>query len=259
MHIKSIRNGTIAPVKDIRQERVELSTLRKNLLQKISGMKNCVTEINKSITAYKKNIAYNQSLLKSLQSVSAKHGENATVRLKDDHFKYGQASNFFKNIFHGSRYQTEREAAVKKINAEGSTVSTGKVIKTLQTKIDSALSKVKELKTEGDGYDTKIDNFERKKYDIEKKIDRLAKIKTDVKEADKKTMRLEKIFQWYIKLTRDAKRSTLRHVISLATLPQRAKLAEIKSLKNTAGFMVVRFLTMVIRNLNQLLRQIVAI
>lgn len=186
MPINPVRHNTVVPVNDIRQDRVELSKLRSNLSQKISGIKNTVTEINKSITAHKNNIAGNQSLLKSLQSVSAKHGENATVRLKNDHFKYGQASNFFKNMFHGSRYQTEREAAVQKINAEGSTVSAGKVIKTLQTRIDSALSKVNALKKEVAGYDKKIDNIEAKKYGIEKKIGKLAKIETAAKEADEK-------------------------------------------------------------------------
>lgn len=186
MPINSIRNNTVVPMNEIRQERIELSKFRYNLSKNISGIKNCVTELNKSITAHKKNIAGNQSLLKSLQSVSEKHGENASVRLKKDHFKYGKASNFLKNTFHGNRYQTEREAAVKKINAEGSIVSAGMVINTLQSKIASALSKVNELKKDVAEYDKKIDNIEARKYGIEKKIDKLAKIETDAKKADEK-------------------------------------------------------------------------
>ncbi|MDR6352608.1 hypothetical protein [Pantoea sp. SORGH_AS_0659] len=184
MPINSIRSNTVVPMNHIRQKRIELSKSRNNLSKKISGIKNCVTELNKSIAAHKKNISGNESLLKSLQSVSAKHGENVSVRLKNDHFKYGQASNFLKNTFHGNRYQAEREAAVKKVNAEGSTVSAGMAINKLQSKIDSAMSKVNELKKEVAGYDKKIDNIEERKYRIEEKIDKLAKIEIDAKKAD---------------------------------------------------------------------------
>lgn len=194
MPINSIRNNTAVHVNDIRQERVELKKLRNNLSQNITGIKNCLTEINKSITAHNKNIAGNQSLLKSLQAVSVNHGENATVRLKNDHFKYGQASNFFKNLFHGSRYQTEREAAANKINAEGSAVSAGTVIKTLQTKIDSDLSIVNALKTEVAERAKEIDNIETKKYKIDKKIDKLDKIEIDAKRAEEKNHQTRQIF-----------------------------------------------------------------
>jgi predicted nucleic acid-binding Zn-ribbon protein len=194
MPINSIKNNTIVPMNDIRQERSKLSKLKNDLSQNLSDIRNCVTKLNKSITAHNKNIAGNQSLLKSLQSVSAKHGEDASVRLKNDHFKYGQASNFFKNTFHGNRYQTEREAAVKMVNAEGSKVSAGMVINTLQSKIDSALSEVNELKKEVAGYDKKIDDIEARKYGIEKKIDKFAKIETDAKKADEKNHKARQEF-----------------------------------------------------------------
>lgn len=194
MPISPVKQHSAVSLSAIRQERIELSKLNSNLSKNISSIKNTVSEINKSISAYKKNIAGNQSLLKSLQSVSAKHGEDATVRLKNDHFKYGQASNFFKNMFHGGRYQTEREAAVKKINAEESSVSAGKVKAELQTRINSASSKVDELKTEVAGYGKKIDNIEAKQYGIEKKIDKLVKVETDAKKADEKNIQARQNF-----------------------------------------------------------------
>lgn len=194
MPIKSIGNNTVASMNDIRQERVELSKFRNNLLEKISDIKSCVTELNKSITAHKKNIAGNKLLLESLQSVSEKYGKNASVRLKKNHFKYGQASNFFKKIFHSDRYQTEREAAVKKINAEGSIVSAGMAMKTLQSKIDSSVSKVNELKTKLTEYDKKIDNMTEKKYGIEEKIHKLVKIANDAEKADKKNQETRQDF-----------------------------------------------------------------
>jgi chromosome segregation ATPase len=68
------------------------------------------------------------------------------------------------------------------------------VINTLQSKIDSALSKINELKKEVAECDKKIDNIETRKYGIEKEIDKLAKIETDAKKADEKTIRLGRIF-----------------------------------------------------------------
>lgn len=176
------------------QKRNELSKLSNNLSKEISDIKNCANELKKNICAHANNIAGNMSLLKSLQSVSAKNGENASVRLKKDHFKYGQASNFFKNIFHGGRYQTEREAAVKKINAEGSTVSAGKVKETLQSKIQSALSKVNELKKEVGEYNNKINNIEAKKSDTENEINKLDQVRTEAKKAEEKIRETRKDF-----------------------------------------------------------------
>ncbi|MFC0139150.1 hypothetical protein ACFFJN_02900 [Erwinia mallotivora] len=162
MPIESIRNNTLFNINDTQLMHIGLTGLKNDLSKNISDIKNSVTKLNKSITKLKKNISGNQSLLKSLQSVSAKHGENASVRLKNDHFKYGQAGNFFKNIFHGNRYQTEREAAVKMVNAEGSTVSAAMVINTLQSKIDSALSKVNGLRKEIAEHNKKINGVEKK-------------------------------------------------------------------------------------------------
>ncbi|CAM3950234.1 ADP-ribosyltransferase domain-containing protein [Serratia silvae] len=189
MPINSIRHDTAVSVNDIRQDIAVLSKDRSELSQKISRIKNTVTEITQSIAAHKKNIAGNQSLLKSLRSVSGKYGENAAVRLKNDHFKYGQASNFVNNMFHGSRYQTEREAAVKKINAEGSTVSAGQAIKALQIGIGSALKEVNGLKTEVAKNAEKIDKNEAKKYSIQKEIDKLVEIETDAKKADEENLK----------------------------------------------------------------------
>lgn len=194
MQINSIINNAVVPMNVIRQEKIELSKSRNNLSEKISGINNLVTELNRCITAHKNNIAGNQTLLKSLHSISAKHGENASVRLKYDNFKYGQASNFLKNTFHGNRYQTEREAAVKKVNAEGDTVSAEMVINTLQSKNDSALSKVNELKKEVTEYAKKVYNIEVRKYEIEKKIDKIDEIETDAKKSDEKNNKVRQDF-----------------------------------------------------------------
>lgn len=186
MSINSIGHNTASYVREAQQIRDALHERGSILSDKLLGIKNTASKINKTIKTYKQNIASNHSLLKSLRSVSAKHGENAPVRLKNGHFKSGQASNFFKNIVHGSRYQTEREAAVKKINAEGSTVSAGQAINTLQTRIGSALSKVNELKTEIDGHDNKINKLENKIYDIGEQTKELRGFLRTVSEADEK-------------------------------------------------------------------------
>ncbi|PIJ80120.1 hypothetical protein BLD46_16055 [Erwinia sp. OLMTSP26] len=171
-----------------------MSQLSSKLSQKITGIKNSVTEINKSIITYKRNIAGNQSLLNSLQSILEQQGEAATVRLKNDHFKYGQASHFFKKMLYGSRYQTERDAAVEKVNAAERTVSAGEVRKTLQIRIDSALTKVNELKNDVIIHGQSINHFQAKKDGIEKKIDKLAKIEADAKKAEEKKDKIRQNF-----------------------------------------------------------------
>ncbi|KFX18149.1 hypothetical protein KP17_04940 [Pectobacterium parvum] len=176
------------------QKCVELIKYKSVLSKDISCIINEVIGKYSDIYAKENHIKSNQLLIKNLQSVSEKHGENATVRLKNDRFKYGQASNFFKNMFHGGRYQAEREAAVKSINSKGSTVSAGEMIKTLQTRIDSASSEIHGLEIETGEYEKKIVSIEAEIYAVAREIDKLVKIEIDAKKADEKSLKARQNF-----------------------------------------------------------------
>ncbi|GKW40573.1 MULTISPECIES: hypothetical protein [Pectobacterium] len=194
MSVDSIRYDSSVSICGIRQERAKLSKINSNLLKESSCIINRSVKIYNYIDAQKNHIKNNKLLIENLQSVSEKHGDNATVRLKNDRFKYGQASNFLKNMLHGGRYQTEREAAVKSINAEGSTVSAGKMIKTLQTRIDSASSEIYEREIENKANYNIISSIEEEISAKKREIGTLDKIIADAKKADEKSLKVRQNF-----------------------------------------------------------------
>ncbi|HHB1475119.1 TPA: ADP-ribosyltransferase domain-containing protein [Yersinia enterocolitica] len=108
-------------------------------------------------TAQRENKS-NNSLLKSLKGIASKHGNDANIRLKNDHFKLGQGSNFLKNLINGGRYKLEQQAATSKLVVKGSEVSarTGiaKLEQQIQTFEDSLVSSNKELKNNKDEYES---------------------------------------------------------------------------------------------------------
>lgn len=117
------------------------------MVTNITSIRNTVAILNKSILSYEKDITSNRSLLKSLNTVLKKDGKDATVRLKNDHLKYGPASNFFKKILNGSRYASEREAAAKVMGVDDKVVSAETSIKTLQDKISDSTSNARIVNT----------------------------------------------------------------------------------------------------------------
>lgn len=58
-------------------------------------------------------------MVSALDNISNKHGDSASVRVKDGNLKFGQGSNALKNIFNGSRYQKERQAAAEMFGFQG--------------------------------------------------------------------------------------------------------------------------------------------
>lgn len=192
MKVDTIKSNEKVTLESLRARRTENLIEIDKLTKVKSDIKRCAAATVELIKKLERNNTVNQSLLESLQKVSAKHGENATVRLKNDHFKYGQASNFFKNIIHSGRYQTEREAAVKKINAEESTVSAGKVIKTLQEKNDSYTSEIDKLKTEFAGCDKNIETI---KANIHKLNEDLILCRKGIRERSKPNKKNDELRQ----------------------------------------------------------------
>lgn len=101
----------------------ELEIRRSKIAFVIKRAQNDLAELSGKIKAVDETVVAHKSLLKSLASVTNKHGGAATVRLKDGKFKYGQGSSILKNIFNCSRYQRECAAAVKILQAKGNKIS----------------------------------------------------------------------------------------------------------------------------------------
>lgn len=194
MSISSIQHQSTLSLSEIRQDLRETCKIRDGLARDLRKVSNSATETKTLDAGFKKELAKDQLLLKSLQSVSKKHGENATVRLKNDHFKFGQASNFFKKMVSSGRYQAEREAAVKKTNAEGSTVSAGKAITTLQSSVDENLFRIDKIKTWMADENQQVQFLKKEIKKFESDIYELSKLERKAGEAEAKTREVRETF-----------------------------------------------------------------
>ncbi|POT59480.1 hypothetical protein C3432_01800 [Citrobacter amalonaticus] len=134
------------------------------------------------------------SLLKNLQSVSVEHGKDASVRLKDGKFKYGQASNFLKNILHGSRYQTEREDAATKLNIRKNDVSVSAATSILKEKVKNENEELQVLKQSLRLDETKLTHLQDKKYEIGDKLENIAKNEFNAVKAKEKAKSTIEVF-----------------------------------------------------------------
>ncbi|HDL7838183.1 TPA: hypothetical protein PXP42_003957 [Yersinia enterocolitica] len=131
----------------------------KNMLSaNIQEVKNVLTDVKMKIKADTNDLNKNKALLTSLKGIASKHGNDANIRLKNDHFKLGQGSNFLKNLINGGRYKLEQQAAASKLAVKGSEVSARTGISTLtqqiQTIQDSLDFSKKELKNNKDEYES---------------------------------------------------------------------------------------------------------
>ncbi|CRY18359.1 ADP-ribosyltransferase domain-containing protein [Yersinia enterocolitica] len=131
---------------------------KNTLCANIQEVKNVLTDVKMKIKADTNDLNKNKALLTSLKGIASKHGDNANIRLKNDHFKLGQGSNFLKNLINGGRYKLEQQAATSKLVVKGSEVSarTGiaKLTQQIQTFEDSLVSSNKELKNNKDEYES---------------------------------------------------------------------------------------------------------
>ena len=178
--------STVISPKDIDKE-IKIEQRNLNIVaDKLSAVENSQETFKTNFDNNKKNLLTKRLLFKSLQDVSAKHGEDAPVRLKNDHFKYGKASNFFKKMFHDTRYQTEREAAVNKINCEGSLVSAIEAIKHVEKEIISIDEEINEILKNDNSAQKEFNKLKEKKSAIQSKIDKLVESKTAKENAIKK-------------------------------------------------------------------------
>ncbi|CRY23523.1 hypothetical protein [Yersinia enterocolitica] len=135
-------------------------------------------------TAQRENNS-NNSLLASLKGIASKHGDDANIRLKNDHFKLGQGSNFLKNLINGGRYKLEQQAAASKLEVKGSVVSAGIGMSALSQLIDNKTESVASSQSKLTDNQTELNKLTKKKADIGKQIDTI-EIAEKEKAANKK-------------------------------------------------------------------------
>lgn len=194
MQVSAFKNNVTISLSEVRKERCNLAESRDSVMKQISSITNTVNELNRTIKGHCCALSEKLSLRDSFQSIEEKHGGDAPVRLKNDHLKYGQASNFFKKMFHSARYLDEREAAARHFKADRSTVSIGKVIEVNENSIQGHLSQKIELEKVVAGHCKKINTLNVTRNALQVKIDNLASIETKAKKAENKKSRNEAEF-----------------------------------------------------------------
>lgn len=155
---------------------------------------NVLTDVNREIKATTNHLNKNNSLLTSLKSIASKHGDDANIRLKNDHFKLGQGGNFLKNLINGGRYKLEQQAAATKLAVKGSEVSARTGISTLTQQIEtikeslaSSTSKLENNQTEYTSLNTKLKG-------IDQQIETFNEAKTAADKADNNNKALRNNF-----------------------------------------------------------------
>lgn len=194
MSINSVNRYTAMHSNELREIRDKFSAQKYDLSKHLSEVRNTVAEKKQSEGKLKKAITSSQSLLESLKSVSKKHGDNATVRLKNDHFKHAQPNNFVKKTLNKNRYQSESVAAVKISNAQGSKISAGNAITALQSKIDSAISRVNKLKTEATEGNQKINSLKEQISLLDTELNKISTVENKAKEGFEKNKKTKQDF-----------------------------------------------------------------
>ncbi|EPZ8124925.1 ADP-ribosyltransferase domain-containing protein [Yersinia enterocolitica] len=185
-------SGLVATAKPLGKN--ALHQEKNTLCASIQKVENVLTDVNREIKATTNHLNKNNALLTSLKGIASKHGDDANIRLKNDHFKLGQGSNFLKNLINGSRYKLEQQAAATKLAVKGSEVSARTGISTLTQQIEtikeslvSSTSKLEKNQTEYAGLNTKLKG-------VDQQIETFNKAKTAADKADNNNKALRNNF-----------------------------------------------------------------
>lgn len=162
----------------------ELGNQRFQLTADIKRLENSIAELAVQQKKTARTVNADQSVLNNLKNISSQHGEDASVRLKGDQFKFGQPTGFFAKVFNGSRYQLEREAAAQKFNVNSSEISVSSAISIVNDKIHSANNKMESLDKEISSHKTELRDLQSRQMGIEEKIRSLAKSEADANKAN---------------------------------------------------------------------------
>lgn len=164
--------------------KAELGNQRFKITADIKHLENSINELSVQQRKTARTVNADQSILASLKNISIKHGEDASVRLKGDQFKFGQPTGFFAKVFNGSRYQLEREAAAQSFNVNKSEISVSSAISIVNDKIYAAHNKMESLDKEISSQKTELRGLQSKQMGIEEKIRSLAKSEADASKAN---------------------------------------------------------------------------
>ncbi|WP_260503312.1 ADP-ribosyltransferase domain-containing protein [Yersinia enterocolitica] len=160
----------------------------------IKEVNNTIATIRHEIGTAQRENKSNNSLLASLKGIASKHGDDANIRLKNDHFKLGQGSNFLKNLINGGRYKLEQQAAASKLEVKGSVVSAGIGMSAISQLIDNKTESVASYQSKLTDNQTKLSELTTKKADIGKQIDAIETAEVNAEKLAKEHKELRNNF-----------------------------------------------------------------
>ncbi|CNH87147.1 NAD:arginine ADP-ribosyltransferase [Yersinia aldovae] len=189
---QSKSSGLVATAKPLGKN--ELHQEKNTLCASIQKVENVLIDVNREIKATTNHLNTNNVLLTSLKGIASKRGDDANIRLKNDHFKLGQGSNFLKNLINGGRYKLEQRAAATKLAVKGSEVSARTGISTLTQQIETIKESLLSLTSEQKSNNTESVDLNAKLKDVNRQIETFNKAKTAADKADNKNKALRNNF-----------------------------------------------------------------
>ncbi|WP_227732202.1 ADP-ribosyltransferase domain-containing protein [Yersinia proxima] len=171
-----------------------LITQEKRLGACIKSVTHAIATLTKEISTSQSDIKKNNSFLASLEGIVSKHGDDVNIRLKNDHFKLGQGSNFLKNLINGGRYKLEQQAAASKLEVKGSAVSAGIGMSALSQLIGNKTESVASSQTKRTDNQTKLSQLTTEKADIGKQIDAIETAEVNAEKLAKEHKELRNNF-----------------------------------------------------------------
>lgn len=171
-----------------------LSSERSRISQSIETIENSIAKLTLALKAKEKSLNVNLSMLKNVKAIVDKFGKDASVRLKGNTLKYGQPSGFFAKMFHGSRYQTEREAAIQKFSGKGSEVSASTVSSILKERISNASNKLDSLELSLNDLKSELAGLNARYFSVDGKIREEVAIEKEAKRVSENHNKQQKIF-----------------------------------------------------------------
>lgn len=167
---------------------------KNTLCASIQKVGNVLTELNREIKVTTNNFNKNNALLTSLKGIASKHGDDANIRLKNDHFKLGQGSNFLKNLLNGGRYKLEQQAAATQLAGKGSEVSARTGISTLTQQIETIKESLASSTIKLENNQAELGKLNANLKDVDKKIANFNKVEIAADKADNNNKELRNNF-----------------------------------------------------------------
>lgn len=178
------RSHGISYIPQPKSDKAELGNQRFKLTEKIKTIENSIGELSAKQKKTERTLKADMTMLKCINSISVKHGEDASVRLKGEQIKYGEATGFLAKMFNGGRYQLEREAAAQKFSSSGDSVSASSAKSFLNKKIQSGQDELDSLEKDIANNKKELSGLRSQHMSVEDKIRTMAKSAADGKKAD---------------------------------------------------------------------------